>query len=64
MCPNKTTGFYISEKNTTRKHNALDRRLTDHISLTLNLDLQYPENHGYDLLTCKSSRSTVSRLKR
>ena len=51
---------------------ALDRGLIDRISLThdLNLDLGYDlelqssASYGHDLLTCKSSRSTVSRFRR
>ena len=36
-----------------RKQTALNRGQTEHISLTRDLDLQYPTGHGHYLLTCK-----------
>ena len=34
------------------------------LTLTYDLDLQSPMSYGHDLLTCKSSRSTISRFRR
>ena len=34
------------------------------LNLTYDLDLQSPASYGHDLLTCKRSRSTVSRFRR
>jgi len=45
--------------------NDLDQGRTDHINLNNNLDpdLESHASYGHDLLTCKSSRSTVSWKK-
>ena len=45
---------------------ALDRGRTDRIRVThdTDLDLQSPASYCHDLLTCKCSRSAVSRLRR
>ena len=40
----------------------LTQNITDRISLTLDTDFQFPVSYGHDLLTCKSSRSTVSQF--
>ena len=47
------------------KTTALDRRLTDRISLIhdIALDLQSPVSYRHDLLTCKSSGSTAGRFR-
>ena len=54
----------------TKKQTALDQSRTDCISLTYDPDLIYdfnlqsPASCGHALLTCKRSRSTVSRFRR
>ena len=60
-------GVTLSSRNhlqTGTRETALNRGRTDHISLTHDHDLQSPASYGHDLLTCRSSRSTISRLKR
>ena len=62
QCP--TTSLTLSVFVYKTRKNALDRGQTSRISLTHDPDLQSSTSYGHDLLTCKSSRSTVNRFGR